>query len=77
MSKRVKQADPLEPGRHLCARVEMFGNHSRVRGSSMNITTYVLDLARFPDGAARDLRLRWGISDELWHALRTTDDGNA
>ena len=46
MSKRVKQGDPLEPGRHLCARVEMFGNHARVRGSTMNITTYGLDLAK-------------------------------
>jgi transposase len=46
MSRRVKQADPLEPERHQCARVEMFSNHSRVRGSTMNITTYGLDLAK-------------------------------
>jgi transposase len=43
--KRCK-GDPLEPGRHHCARVEMFGNHSRDRGSTMNVTTYGLDLAK-------------------------------
>ena len=46
MSKLVKQGDPLEPERHHCARVEMFSNHSRDRGSTMNITTYGLDLAK-------------------------------
>ena len=46
MSKRVRQAAPLEPERQHCAKVEMFGNHSRDRGSSMNITTYGLDLAK-------------------------------
>ena len=38
--------DPLEPGRHQCARVEMCSNHSRDRGSTMNNTTYGLDLAK-------------------------------
>jgi len=38
--------DPLEPERHQCARVEMSSNHSRDRGSTMNITTYGLDLAK-------------------------------
>ena len=46
MSKRVKQVDPLEPEWHRCARVEMFSNHSRDRGSTMNLTTYGLDLAK-------------------------------
>ena len=46
MSRPVKQGDPLEPERHHCARVEMFSNHSRDRGSAMNITTYGLDLAK-------------------------------
>jgi transposase len=41
-----KQVDPLEPERHQCARVEMSSNHSRDRGSTMNITTYGLDLAK-------------------------------
>ena len=41
-----KEADPLEPGRHQRARVEMCSNHSRDRGSAMNVTTYGLDLAK-------------------------------
>jgi transposase len=44
--KRSRQADPLEPERHQCARVEVSSNHSRDRGSTMNITTYGLDLAK-------------------------------
>jgi transposase len=46
VSKHRTMADPLEPERHQCARVEMFGNHSRDRGSTMNVTTYGLDLAK-------------------------------
>lgn len=30
--KRSRQADPLEPERHQCARVEVSSNHSRDRG---------------------------------------------
>lgn len=45
MRKREEE-DPLEPKRHQCARVEMSSNHSRDRGSTMNITTYGLDLAK-------------------------------
>lgn len=45
VSKHWKQVDPL-PERHHCARVEMFSNHSRDRGSTMNVTTYGLDLAK-------------------------------
>lgn len=44
-SKRSK-ADPLEPERHRCARVELSHNHSRDRGSAMNVTTYAVDLAK-------------------------------
>lgn len=40
MSRQTKQADPLEPERHQCARVEVSSNHSRDRGSTMNVTTY-------------------------------------
>src|SRR6266480_2395281 len=46
MSRPTKQADPLEPERHQCARVEVSSNHSRDRGSTMNVTTYGLDLAK-------------------------------
>ena len=46
MSRHRIEADPLEPERHRCARVEMLRNHSRDRGSTMNITTYGLDLAK-------------------------------
>jgi len=46
MGKQTKQADPLEPERHQCARVEVSSNHSRDRGSAMNVTTYGLDLAK-------------------------------
>lgn len=46
MAAKRKVADPLEPERHRCARVEMSSNHSRDRGSTMNITTYALDLAK-------------------------------
>src|SRR6266480_95731 len=46
MSRPMKQADPLEPERHQCARVEVSSNHSRDRGSTMNVTTYGLDLAK-------------------------------
>jgi transposase len=42
----LKLADALEPERHRCARVEVSGNHSRDRGSTMNVTTYGLDLAK-------------------------------
>ena len=44
--KRSRQVDPLEPERHQCAKVEVSSNHSRDRGSTMNITTYGLDLAK-------------------------------
>jgi len=40
MDKLRTQRDPLEPNGIRCARVEMFSNHSRDRGSTMNITTY-------------------------------------
>ena len=46
MEAKRKGADPLEPGRHRCARVEMSSNHSRDRGSTMNVTTYGLDVAK-------------------------------
>jgi hypothetical protein len=46
MSKHRTKADPLEPERHRCARVEVSSNHSRDRGSTMNVTTYGLDLAK-------------------------------
>ena len=46
MEAKRKRADPLEPERHRCARVEMSSNHSRDRGSTMNVTTYGLDLAK-------------------------------
>jgi hypothetical protein len=42
---RSNKADPL-PERHHCARVEMFSNHLRDRGSTMNVTTYAVDLAK-------------------------------
>ena len=32
MEAKRKETDPLEPGRHRCARVEMSSNHSRDRG---------------------------------------------
>lgn len=43
MNKNRKQVDPLGRERHQCARVEMLGNHSRVRRSTLNVTTYGLD----------------------------------
>lgn len=46
MATTRKQADPLEPERHHRARVEVSSNHSRDRGSAMNVTTYGLDLAK-------------------------------
>lgn len=46
MSKHGNRADPLEPGRHQCARVAVCSNHSRDRGSTMNVTIYGLDLAK-------------------------------
>ena len=46
MEAKRKEVDPLEPGRHRCARVEMCSNHSRDRGSTMNVTTYGLDVAK-------------------------------
>jgi len=46
MCRPRKQVDPLEPERHQCARVEVSSNHSRDRGSTMNVTTYGLDLAK-------------------------------
>lgn len=46
MGAKRKGVDPLEPERHQRARVEMSSNHSRDRGSAMNVTTYGLDLAK-------------------------------
>jgi transposase len=46
MAAKCKGVDPLEPERHQRARVEMCSNHSRDRGSAMNVTTYGLDLAK-------------------------------
>lgn len=46
MEAKRKGVDPLEPERHRCARVEMSSNHSRDRGSTMNVTTYGLDVAK-------------------------------
>ena len=46
MAAKRQGEDPLEPERHRRARVEMSSNHSRDRGSTMNVTTYGLDLAK-------------------------------
>ena len=43
-SGKRKEDPPSE--RHLCARVEMFSNHSKDRGSNMQVTTYGVDLAK-------------------------------
>jgi transposase len=49
---RGKKEDPPSE-RHRCARVEMCSNHSKDRGSSMNVTTYGVDLAK------RVFQLHW------------------
>jgi transposase len=41
----AKRKDPLSL-RHRCARVEISSNHSQNRGSSMDVTTYGVDLAK-------------------------------
>ena len=46
MGIRKIKGDPLAPERHRCARVEVSVNHSRGRRSTMNVTTYGLDLAK-------------------------------
>jgi transposase len=46
MRTKRKEVDPLEPERHQGARVEVFSHHTRDRGSTMNVTTYGLDLAK-------------------------------
>jgi transposase len=46
MRGKRSEVDPLEPERHRCARVELSHNHSRDRGSAMNVTTYAVDLAK-------------------------------
>jgi transposase len=46
MGAKQKGADPLEPERHQRAKVEVFSHHTRDRGSTMNVTTYGLDLAK-------------------------------
>jgi transposase len=43
-SDKRKEDPPSE--RHRCARVEMFSNHSKDRGSTMQVTTYGVDLAK-------------------------------
>ena len=40
------KGNSLTPERHLCARVKVSIDHSRSRGSTMNITTYGLVLAK-------------------------------
>ena len=52
MRKRRGRGSP-GPKRHQCARVEVWSNHSRDRGSTMNITTYGLDLAK------RSFQVHW------------------
>ena len=46
MSGKWRGRDPLEPGRHRCARVEMFSKPLKGQGVAMNNTTYGLDLAK-------------------------------
>ena len=53
MTARLEGADPLEPERHQRAKVEVFSHHTRDRGSTMNVTTYGLDLAK------RVLQVHW------------------
>jgi hypothetical protein len=43
-SGKRKEDPPSE--RHRCARVEMFSNHSKDRGSNMQVTMYGVDLAK-------------------------------
>ena len=45
MGSGKKKEDPPSE-RHRCARVEMFSNHSKDRGSTMQVTTYGVDLAK-------------------------------
>ena len=49
MEAKRKAVDPLEPERHRCARVEISSNHSRDRGSAMNVTTYGLPYVALSD----------------------------
>jgi transposase len=42
----VKRKEDPPSERHRCARVEMFSNHSKDRGSTMQVTTYGVDLAK-------------------------------
>lgn len=49
---RGEKEDPPSE-RHRCARVEMSSNHSKDRGSNMNVTTYGVDLAK------RIFQLHW------------------
>src|SRR5688572_17040272 len=65
MEAKRKAVDPLEPGRHRCARVEMCSNHSRDRGSAMNVTTYGLDVAK------RVFQVHW-IEPETGEVKRKT-----
>src|ERR1700689_3346689 len=46
MTAKLRVADPLEPVRHPGARVEVTNHHPRDRSSTMNVTTYGLDLAK-------------------------------
>src|SRR3974390_815746 len=50
---RDKRNEDPPSERHRCARVEMFSNHSKDRGSDMQITTYGVDLAK------RVFQLHW------------------
>ena len=68
MEAKRKGVDPLEPERHRCARVEMFSNHSRDRGSTMNVTTYGLDLAK------RVFQVHW-VEPETGEVKRKTSVG--
>ena len=65
MEAKRKAVDPLEPGRHRCARVEMSSKGARDRGSTMNVTTYGLDVAK------RVFQVRW-VEPETGEVKRKT-----
>ena len=53
VSKRKVKGDPLEYERHRCVRVEICISQWRVRGSTVNVTTYS------PDFAKRAFQVHW------------------
>ena len=79
MRSKGKEDPPSE--RHQCARVEMFSNHSKDRGSDMQVTTYAIDLAKrvfqvhWVEGQTGEIKRKMLVRNELSHFFARREAG--